>query len=433
MKNCNEYVLDNCKIIHVEDDCNISEGSLYVKNGVIEAIGEVTAENVKRYDMQGSYVCPGLVNLHVHLFGTGKPSKVLGGGKLQKVLIKFVKGTWLGRKIVDMLVAGGAKTELLSGCTTIRTVGDFVYSDVRLRNKVNAGKKVGPRMLVSGPAITAPGGHGDGTFSLSAESEEDLRELVRQNVECGVDFIKICVTGGVMDAKKIGEPGELKMTLEQTKAVCDEAHKFGKIVASHTESSNGVHVAVLGGVDTIEHGSPFENEDMQEHIANNGAMVITFSPAVPLANISPKITKLNEMAVYNTKYLIKEMVKGAKQCMQKGENLGMGTDASCPFASQYAMPNEVFMFSKFLETTNAYALTTATKTNAEIARLGDVTGTLEIGKSADLIVMKENPLEDLTALTRLQTVICRGKIYNKPRAKHNKQIDREMSKILATL
>lgn len=429
----NEYVLDNCNIIHVENDCEITLGSIYVKDGKIAAMGEVTTANVKRIDMQGAYVAPGLVNLHVHLFGTGKPSKVLGGGGLQKFLIKFVKGTWLGRQIVHKLVSGGAKTELMSGATTIRTVGDFVYSDVWLRDKVNAGKKVGPRMLVSGPAITAPGGHGDGTFSMSASGEEDLRELVRKNVEHGVDFIKICVTGGVMDAKKIGEPGEVKMTLEQTKAVCDEAHKLGKIVASHTESENGVHVAVLGGVDTIEHGSPYLPEDMEDHKANSGAMVITFSPAVPLANISPSLTKLNEMAVFNTKYLIAEMIKGAHQCMENGETLGMGTDASCPFASQYAMPNEVFMFSKLLNVDSAYALTTATKTNAEIARLGDVCGTLEVGKSADIIAMKQNPLEDLTALTRLDAVVCRGKFYKKPKAKHNKLIDSEMSKILATM
>lgn len=174
-------------------------------------------------DLNGKYVTPGLVNPHVHLFGTGMPSKVISGGGAQKLVMKIVK-TKLGDKILDALVKSAARQQLLSGVTTLRAVGDFKYSDVRLRDKINSGKVQGPRLQVSGPAITVPGGHGDGTFSMTSDTLDGLRALVRQNKERGVDFIKICVTGGVIDAKVKGEPGEVKMSLEQTKAVVDEAH-----------------------------------------------------------------------------------------------------------------------------------------------------------------------------------------------------------------
>ena len=122
-------------------------------------------------DLNGKYVTPGLVNPHVHLFGTGMPSKVISGGGAQKLVMKIVK-TKLGDKILDALVKSAAKQQLLSGVTTVRAVGDFKYSDVRLRDKINSGKVQGPRLQVSGPAITVPGGHGDGTFSMTSDTLE---------------------------------------------------------------------------------------------------------------------------------------------------------------------------------------------------------------------------------------------------------------------
>lgn len=431
--NMNEksFVLYNCNLIRVEQNCEIMPCSIYVENGVIRQIGDnVNAPlDVAYIDLKEQYVCPGLVNLHVHLFGSGQPSKILGGGKMQQNVLKFIR-TKLGQKVLDRLVASSAKTQLMSGCTTIRTVGDFCYSDVRIRDKVAAGNAVGPRMLVSGPAITAVGGHGDGTFSVTADDTEELRELVRRNAEHNVDFIKICVTGGVIDAKKRGEPGEVKMTFDQTYAVCNEAHKLGMYVASHTESDAGVQIAVAAGVDTIEHGADFTDADMANMRSKGTKVVATFSPAVPLANLPPRVTKLTALATYNTQVLLECMTYGARRCAIEGVTLGMGTDSSCPFVTQYAMPDEVAMFARYVGVSNAYALTTATRINAEIAGVDDVTGTLEVGKSADFIVMQSNPLESLAALKKLSMVCCRGIIYDKPRFKHKRKVDKQLAKLM---
>lgn len=429
MKYPKTFVLYNCKIIQVERNCKIIDGSVYVKDGVIEQVGVVDAPmDILYLDMGGKYLLPGLTNLHVHLFGSGKPSKILGGGKLQQLVLKFIR-TGLGKVVLDKIVANSAKTQLMSGCTTIRTVGDFHYSDVRIRNKAAKGKIAAPRMIVSGPAITAVGGHGDGTFALTATDPEELRALVRQNVANGVDFIKICITGGVIDATKRGEPGELKMTQQQAFAVCDEAHKLGKIVASHTESEGGIQVAVACGVDTIEHGADFTLQDVADVKANGKAVVATFSPAVPLAHLPANVTKLTELATYNTQVLLDEMTCGAKLCLSQGVTLGMGTDSSCPFVTQYAMPNEVWFFAKYLGVSNACALTTATLTNAQIAGVGDIAGSIEVGKRADFIAMADNPLFDLDALNRLSLVCANGIIYDNPRFKRKKSVDKHLNQI----
>lgn len=429
--NDKSFVLYNCNLIRVERDCEVLPCSIYVDNGIIRQIGDnVNAPlDVTYIDLKGKYVCPGLVNLHVHLFGSGQPSKILGGGKLQQAVLKFIK-TSLGQKVLDKLVANGAKTQLMSGCTTIRTVGDFHFSDVRIRDKVIAGKAVGPRMLVSGPAITAVGGHGDGTFSVSADDPDELRELVRINAEHNVDFIKICVTGGVIDAKKRGEPGEVKMTFDQTYAVCNEAHSLGMYVASHTESEQGVKIAVAAGVDTIEHGADFTDGDMQNLRDKGTKVVATFSPAVPLANLPSKVTKLTDLATYNSQVLLESMTFGARRCAVEGVTLGMGTDSSCPFVTQYAMPDEVALFARNVGVSNAYALTVATKINAEIAGVGDVTGTLEVGKSADFIVTDDNPVANLAALKKLSMVCTKGTIYHNPKFRHKRKVDRQLAKLL---
>ncbi|MDY6078597.1 MAG: amidohydrolase family protein, partial [Eubacteriales bacterium] len=211
----------NAKTFDGYKDSDIKKCAIFVEDEKIVGISYDENPDTRGYDvidLNGKFVVPGLVNPHVHLFGTGMPSKVISGGNSQKAVMKIVN-TKLGDAILGILVKSAARQQLLSGVTTVRAVGDFKYSDVKLRDKINSGKVIGPRLKVSGPAITVPGGHGDGTFSMTSDTEDGLRALVRKNKEAGVDFIKICVTGGVIDAKVRGEPGEVKMNEAQTAAV----------------------------------------------------------------------------------------------------------------------------------------------------------------------------------------------------------------------
>lgn len=421
----------NAKTFDGYKDSDIKKCAIFVEDEKIVGISYDENPDTRGYDvidLNGKFVVPGLVNPHVHLFGTGMPSKVISGGNSQKAVMKIVN-TKLGDAILGILVKSAARQQLLSGVTTVRAVGDFKYSDVKLRDKINSGKVIGPRLKVSGPAITVPGGHGDGTFSMTSDTEDGLRALVRKNKEAGVDFIKICVTGGVIDAKVRGEPGEVKMNEAQTAAVVDEAHKLGLRVASHTESFKGVEITAKTGVDTVEHGASLTPEMAEEMKKTSSAMVVTYSPALPLQKLDPSITKLDPICVYNTGIVVDNMTQGAKDCIENDILLGMGTDSSCPFATQYNMWREVYFFQKRVGVSNAYALSVATLNNAKVVGVDDVTGTIEKGKCADMIVMSRNPLDDLTALRDLDMIVVRGKIIENPRPKRNGNIERELDGI----
>ncbi len=425
----------NAKTFDGYKDSDIKKCAIFVEDEKIVGILYDENPDTRGYDvidLNGKFVVPGLVNPHVHLFGTGMPSKVISGGNSQKAVMKIVN-TKLGDAILGILVKSAARQQLLSGVTTVRAVGDFKYSDVKLRDKINSGKVIGPRLKVSGPAITVPGGHGDGTFSMTSDTEDGLRALVRKNKEAGVDFIKICVTGGVIDAKVRGEPGEVKMNEAQTAAVVDEAHKLGLRVASHTESFKGVEITAKTGVDTVEHGAPLTPEMAEEMKKTSSAMVVTYSPALPLQKLDPSITKLDPICVYNTGIVVDNMTQGAKDCIENDILLGMGTDSSCPFATQYNMWREVYFFQKRVGVSNAYALSVATLNNAKVVGVDDVTGTIEKGKCADMIVMSRNPLDDLTALRDLDMIVVRGKIIENPRPKRNGNIERELDGISLNL
>ena len=384
--------------------------------------GARTPLGYRKVGLKGKYLMPGLVNLHAHLFGTGKPSKVLGGGGAQKAIIAFA-GSKAGRPVIDSMVRSHVTASLHAGVTTIRSSGDFFYSDVRIRDRINAGKLTGPRLIVPGPAITCVGGHGDGTFGVASDDPAELVRLTDRNAAHGVDYIKICVTGGVMDAKVRGEPGEVKMTLEQTKAVCDRAHALGYHVASHTESSKGVRVALEGGVDTIEHGSYLDDALVALFQERGAAYIVTTSPALPLAKLPPEVTKLDELCTYNTNVVFEGMIAGAKTAMENGIPIGLGTDESCPLVTPYNMWREVCWFAEYCGVTNVFALHTATLGNAKIIGLDSVTGSIEPGKSADMIVLPRSPLDDLTALRDVEMVVARGKLLRRPKVKRSARID----------
>lgn len=423
----------NANLFDATDDCELQSGMTVVVDGEkiadIGKTGEVSTEGCKVIDLDGKYLLPGLINLHAHLFGTGAPSKMLGGGGLQKAVVGFAK-TALGHKVLDTLAKASVTASLNSGVTTIRSSGDFCYSDVRTRDRINAGKFPGPRLMVPGPAITCVGGHGDGTFSRTDNDPDVLASFVKENADNNVDCIKICVTGGVMDAKVKGEPGEVKMTPEQVKAVCDRAHELGYHVASHTESSKGIKVALEGGVDTIEHGSFLDDELTELFKEKGAAFIVTTSPALPLAKLPGSITKLNELCIYNSEVVLDGMIQGAKTAMANGIPVGLGTDESCPLVTPYNMWREVWYFAKYYDVSNAYALRTATLGNARIVKLDGVTGSIESGKSADMIVVEKNPLDDLKALSKMNMVIYRGNVIDNPQVKKNAQIEEWLDSLM---
>lgn len=427
MKN---YILANCVILDgTEDMLPISGKSLVISNGRIQNICDIGQEpgGYKRIDLEGAYVMPGLMNLHVHLAGSGKPKKKASD---PVKAVKLVTSNGLTRKVGMVMVAGFAKDQLLSGVTTIRTVGGIQNFDALTRDKINAGTLAGPRILASNMAVSVPGGHMAGSLGYEAHDEKEAADYVEKIVASGADWVKLMITGGVLDAVKKGEPGVLKMPPAVVKAACDKAHSLGKRVCAHVESTEGVRVALQNGVDTIEHGAKPDDEILELFHQRNASLVTTLSPALPFALFDRSVSHATEMQQYNGRIVFDGIVACAKACLAAGIPVGLGTDTACPYVTQYDMWRELNLMRRYCGVSNGFALYTATLGNAKILGIDRETGSVTPGKAADLLVTRDNPLQNLAALREPVMVIAQGKCYSNPKVKKIPEVEQELDNYL---
>lgn len=385
------------------------------------------ASGYEEIDLQGKYILPGLINMHVHLAGNGKPQKKQ---RDNEALVKKIMSNGLTKAIAYNMVCGFAKDELYSGVTTIRTVGGLGDFDTRLRDDIAAGKKPGPRILAANEGISVPGGHMAGSVAIAAGSVEEALQHLETSKAQKVDLVKLMITGGVLDAKEKGVPGELKMAPEMVKAVCDKAHAMGYKVAAHVESPKGVKVALQNGVDSIEHGAKADEEMIALFKEHNAFLCTTLSPALPYALFDRSITNASEVEQFNGNVVFEGIIDCAKAAIANDIPVVLGNDVGCPWITQYDFWRELYYFHKYVGVSNAFALYTATCRGAEMAGIGDITGTLEPGKCADMIVVEKNPLEDLRALRNVDMVVSQGKVLRSPKVKKKQIVETELDKFL---
>lgn len=402
--------------------------------GRIDAIGPdattVVPFGVREIDLGGAFLAPGLVNLHVHLCGSGKPTSAGAAGDL----IDKVVGNPLGMWYLRHTIKAHAQQQLASGVTTVRSVGDPGFADVDVRDAIEAGRYAGPRLVTSGVGVTVPGGHGAGLFAHVASTPEEARAIVRACFARKCDLVKLFITGGVFDAEEEGEPGVLRMSPEIAQAACDEARKLGLHTAAHIESTEGVRVGLEAGVDTIEHGAELD-DGLIALFARNGVgrpstLTCTISPALPFVELSSEKTHSTQVQKANGRIVYEGIVRAAQQALAAGIPVGVGTDSSCPYITHYDMWREVVYFERIVGVSRTFALHTATLGNAHILGLGEETGSIEVGKAADLIVVDGNPLDDLTALRHVRMVVARGRLDEHPRVKHLPELDVELDGFL---
>ena len=378
-------------------------------------------------DLAGRYVLPGLINMHVHLPASGKPKKKPSD---PKKLVKLITSNGLMRRVGVRLCESYARTELLSGVTTIRTVGGVADFDTIIRDRAAAGEILSPRVVASNMAVSVPGGHMAGSLAYEARTPEEAAAYVERIAAEKPDLIKLMITGGVMDAEVVGEPGVLRMQPPLVKAACDRAHALGMKVAAHVESPEGVRVALENGVDSIEHGA-MPDADILRLFRERGAFQIsTISPAVPYALFDRSISHSTYEQQENGRVVFEGIVALAKACLENGIPVGLGTDTGCPYITHYDMWRELCYFVKYCGVTPAFALYSATLLNAELAGISDITGSVEPGKAADLIVCDRDPLADLTALRSLHMVIKDGLRIQQPTVKKMPEVERELDKFL---
>ena len=388
--------------------------------------GSIPAE-YETLDLGGKYLMPGLINMHVHLAGSGKPQKKQ---RDNEKLVRSIMSTALTRAVAYRMVCGFARDELMSGVTTIRTVGGLGSFDTRLRDEIAAGRRVGPRILAANEGISVPGGHMAGSVAIAAHSTEEALAHLQESGKERVDLIKLMITGGVMDAKEKGVPGELKMPPDMVRAVCGQAHRMGYTVAAHVESPEGVRVALENGVDSIEHGARPDETILSLFRKSGAFLCTTLSPALPYALFDRSVTHATEVEQFNGNVVFEGIIACAKAALENDIPVVLGNDVGCPWITQYDFWRELCYFRHYVGVSPAFALYTATGRAAEMAGIGDRTGTITPGKEADMIVTAGNPLEKLQALRHVETVIARGRVINHPSFRRRPDVERELDRFL---
>jgi imidazolonepropionase-like amidohydrolase len=349
-------------------------------------------------DLGGLTVLPGLIDVHTHL--TGNPD-----------FDPYKELTTTTAKEAINGVAN-ARTTLMAGITSVRNVGAGGFSDVDLRDAINAGQVPGPHMMVSGPPLGITGGHcdenllpieyhavGDGV----ADGIPAVQHMVRQNIKYGADLIKICATGGVLS--KGDDPQASQYTLEEMQAIVSDAHRLGRKVAAHAHGAQGILWATEAGVDSIEHGS-YINDEAIAAMKQHGTYL------VPTLYLEDWMIEKGHLPVFYQKKMVdvSSVAKGnIKRAVQAGVKIAMGTDAAVYPHGLNA--HELGVYVNQLGMAPLVALQTATINAADLMGWTAKTGTLEAGKWADIIAVEKNPLDDIRTVEDVKFVMKAGVVY----------------------
>jgi imidazolonepropionase-like amidohydrolase len=391
-------------MLDVENGTLIQSPLITVDNGVITSIERNKKPQVGKSDeyinLPQLTLVPGLMDMHVHL--TSDPT--------------VSRSERLGQSIPRMAVKSAyfAKKTLEAGFTTVRNVGADGYSVIAVRDGINAGDIIGPRIWAAGPSLGITGGHCDNnrlppelkyTSTGVADGPWAVRTKVRENIKYGANAIKFCATGGVFS--KGTKVGVQQYSLEEMKAIVEEAHMRDLPVAAHAHGTSGIKTAIIAGVDSVEHASFLDDE------------------AIALAK---KHGTWLSMDIYNTEYTLsfgeqngvdeenlnKERQVSKKQrdsfsrAVKAGVNMVFGTDAAI-----YPHGDNAKQFSRMVEfgMTELQAIQSATINSAKLLKMQNTLGQIKTGFAADIIAVEGNPLKNISTLEQIPFVMKAGIVY----------------------
>jgi imidazolonepropionase-like amidohydrolase len=358
-------------------------------------------------DLPDATLLPGLIDMHTHLTFDLNSLGYSGLG------ISTAREALHG--------ARNAKRTLEAGFTTVRNLGAFDYSDIALRDAINDGDVIGPRIVASGPALGITGGHCDENLLPPAfhfqgggvaDGVEAVQHKVREVIKYGADVIKICATGGVLS--KGDDPNASQFTLEEMKAIVADAHRLGRKVAAHAHGAEGVRWASDAGVDSIEHGH-FMDDAAIAAMKKNGTYLV---PTLFLTEYMQQHLKDSGVPEFSRQKMI-EVAAAApvnvKKAFAAGVKVAFGTDAAVYPHGLNA--GEFHVYVK-LGMTPLAAIQTATVNASDLLGAKFNVGTLEPGKFADVIAVDGDPTKDVTILEHVKFVMKGGAVYKNDYSKH---------------
>ena len=379
---------------------------IVVENNIIVSVGanSKVPASAQIIDLGNATLMPGFIDAHVHFSGEMSDDwyKDFYNGIMRFPAEQALYGAYYAKKTVE------------SGVTTVRDVGSTDYIALGLRNAIRAGMIPGPRMLVSNYAIGATGGHADqdpvppqtmavaGTIKGVCNGADQCREAVRYQIKYGADVIKFMPSGGVLSlSDPVDNP---QLTQEEMNAIVSEAHLWGRKVAAHCHGDKAAKMAILAGTDSIEHGSFLSDSTLEEMKKKHVYLVPTLSAPDSFGDSMDKFPPPIAIKAKAAKASISAMFQHA---LKVGTPIAMGTDAS---VSRHGLNAHEFELMTSLGMTPENALMSGTAAGAELLGVADITGTIQVGKHADIIALPGNVITTIAAVRNPIMVMKDGQI-----------------------
>lgn len=398
-------VLKCKRMFDAENGVIVNDMYIFVDGNIIEKVAPISEvssiDGYELMDMGTKFVSPGFTDAHTHIVNNGQGVMEFSGNTLGELTLRSLKNI---------------EATMMAGFTSIRVVGDIGFNDVAIRDAINRGDFVGPRMVTAGPCIGTTGSHADSHYSpyisereklgLIADGADEMRKVARYAIKHGADMLKFMSTGGVMS--KGTEVGAQQMTFEEMKAVVEIANMYGVTTATHAHGTNGIKDAVRAGVTSIEHGTMMDDECIEEMVKHGTYLVPTFIAPYLIA-VNGEAMGIPKYAVEKTEQIMKTHGEGFRKAMAAGVKIAFGTDVStpCSYHGKQALEFKLLLENGF---TLEQALTSATKTASELLRKWDMVGSITVGKYADIIAFDGDPCENIEALMDCSFVMKDGQV-----------------------